>query len=97
IIGDVFRPAVLRIVPVPGRKIDPELQTIFPGSLASGLDDVAFIRAVLNGMLGICTRPKTKPIVVFRGDDHLLKTGLLQQRSCSLRDGARTKQAADKS
>ena len=79
VISDVFRPAIIFVVAVPGRKINAELQSLPTASGGNLFHHVAFAaapRAVLHGMLGVSAGPKTEPIVVLGGQDQIPEPGL---------------------
>ena len=83
VISNVFRPAIVFVVAVPGREINAELQSVPAASRGYFLDHVtmaALPRTVLHRMLGIVTRPKAEAVVVFGRQDETLHSGLLGHR-----------------
>ena len=83
-VGNVFRAAVVRMIPIPGREIDGKLQPLLAagiGQLAHHVALALFPRCVLDGILRIGTRPHTKAAVVLGGEDDAPHACLLADAS----------------
>ena len=79
----VFRRAVTRVVPVPGRDIDAELQARLAAGVREFAQDIAFPVAPAtlgDGMGAFGIGPKAESVVVLGRDDHALEAGRLGDR-----------------
>ncbi len=81
-VGHVFRPAVVLVVAVPGRKVDAELQAVPPagvGNLAHHVPLTALPGAVLDRVLRVLRRPQAEAVVMLGREDQPLHACLLRR------------------
>ena len=79
-VGDVFWLAVVGMIAVPRRIVNPHFQPIFPTGIHKFPDQISFPispRAVFDRMLRVGRGPKHKAIVVLGRDDQSLHPRLL--------------------
>ena len=77
-ISDILLPPVFRMVAVPRRKIDAELESVPAagiGQLPHQIPLAAAPRGVLHAVLGIGRRPETEPVVVLGREHHAFHSG----------------------
>src|SRR6185436_11979952 len=71
-IGQIFRPAIILMISIPGREIDAELQSIFTTCGRNLLDHISSTvspRAVLYRMLGVLRWPQTESVMMLASQD----------------------------
>ena len=79
-ISHILSTTVFRMVTVPGRQIDGELQTFLTagvGQLTYHIAHAVFPRSVLNRVICICRRPHAETAVMLGGEDDALHARLL--------------------
>ena len=77
----IFRRTVIGLMPVPRRKIDGELQPVFPAGVRKFAYDIALPSLIRRiGYAVVCTLegPKAKTVMMLGGEDHSFHAGVHQ-------------------